>query len=174
MRWGCAMWMLLVFVAVPILEIALFIQVGGFIGLWPTLLIVVLTAIVGTALMRIQGMNALNRLRARLEAGQDPVGPIADGALILVAGMLLLTPGFFTDTVGLLLLVPAVRAALIRAIAARVSVRAAGVAAGGVRYDYEAQDGHAHRPETIDADYEVLDDVPPSERGASGWTRPRS
>lgn len=168
------MWFLLVFVAVPILEIALFIQVGGFIGLWPTLLIVILTAIIGTTLMRIQGMTALARLRSRLEARQDPTGPIADGALILIAGMLLLTPGFFTDTVGLLLLMPPVRAALIGAIAARVSLRAGGIAAGGVRYEYEAQDNRPRRGETIDADYEVLDDVPPSERGASGWTRPRS
>jgi UPF0716 protein FxsA len=168
------MWLLLVFVAVPILEIALFIQVGGFIGLWPTLAIVVLTAIVGTTLMRIQGLNALGRLRTRLAAGEDPVGPIADGALILVAGVLLLTPGFFTDTIGLLLLVPAVRAALIRAIAARVSLRAATVSASGVRrehYDYEAR---PRASEPIEADYEVLDDVPPSRRGASGWTQPRS
>jgi len=165
------MWLLLVFVAVPMIEIALFIQIGGTIGLWPTLGIVVLTAVVGTTLMRIQGLTALGRLRSRLAAGQDPVGPIADGALILVAGMLLLTPGFFTDTVGLLLLVPAVRAALIREIAARVSVRAASVSAGSAQYEHGER---PRRPETIDTEYEVLDDVPPSERGASGWTRPRS
>ena len=64
--------------------------------------------------MRWQGMRALDRLRASLEAGGDPVGPIAHGALILVAGMLLIMPGFFTDALGLLLLIPAVRAQLIR------------------------------------------------------------
>lgn len=165
------MWLLVVFVAVPMIEIALFIQIGGLIGLWPTLGIVVLTAIVGTTLMRIQGLAALGRLRSRLETGQDPVGPIADGALILIAGMLLLTPGFFTDTVGLLLLVPAVRALLIRELAARISVRAASVSAGAAHYEHSER---PRGPDTIEAEYEVLDDVPPSQRGASGWTRPRS
>lgn len=168
------MWLLLLFVAVPILEIALFIQVGGFIGLWPTLLIVVLTAVVGTTLMRLQGLNALGELRARIEAGQDPTGPIANGALILVAGMLLLTPGFFTDSIGLLLLVPAVRAAVIRSIAARLAMRGGTVAGAGVQYEYQEYELRPRGSETIDADYEVLDDVPPSRRGASGWTRPNS
>lgn len=160
-------WLFLIFVAVPILEIALFIQVGGLIGLWPTLLVVVLTALAGTALMRHQGLQALARLRASLERGGDPVGPIAHGALILVAGMLLLTPGFFTDTVGLLLLVPAVRARLIEWGASRITVQVATVV-GGRRSD------PARGADTIAVDYEVVDeeeDVPPR-RGSSGWTRP--
>ena len=90
-------WLFLIFLGVPIIEIALFIKVGGAIGLLPTLAIVILTAIAGTALMRRQGLKALDQLRASLEQGGDPVGPIAHGALILVAGVLLLTPGFFTD-----------------------------------------------------------------------------
>ncbi|MBA3326222.1 MAG: FxsA family protein, partial [Rhodobacteraceae bacterium] len=87
------MWFFLAFLAVPILEIALFIQVGGLIGLWPTLGLVILAGVAGTALIRAQGLRALPRLRARIEAGEDPSGPLVDSALIVVAGILLLIPG---------------------------------------------------------------------------------
>lgn len=165
----------LIFVAVPIIEIALFIQVGGWIGLWPTLAIVVLTALAGTILVRTQGIQTLRRLQANLAEGRDPVGPIAHGALILAAGLLLLTPGFFTDAVALALLVPPVRAALIRWGASRLVV----VAAGGM----QAPPRQPPRPgpETVEAEYEILDERPaePDMRrersrraGGSGWTEP--
>ncbi len=163
-----AKWLFLIFVAVPIIEIALFIKVGGAIGLLPTLAIVVLTAVAGTALMRQQGMRALDRLRASLEAGGDPVGPIAHGALILVAGVLLLTPGFFTDSVGLLLLIPAVRAQVIRWGASRLTVQAATFVHAGRR----AGPGPA---DTIETEYEIVDEADrPRRQGSSGWTRPNS
>ena len=158
--------LLLLFLTLPIVEIALFILVGGWIGLWPTLGIVIVSAVAGATLMRVQGMQTLDRLRARLEAGEDPSGPLFNGALLLVAGMLLLTPGFFTDALGLLLLLPPVRSALIRHAAGRLR----GGAIVLVR-QRPAPRPAAGAAETIEADYEVLDDVPPSERGASGWTR---
>jgi len=105
------MWLFLLFVSVPLIEIALFIKVGGLIGLWPTLSIVVITAFIGTLLMRTQGANALMRLRQSMERLEDPSEPLADGAMIIFAGALLLTPGFFTDAIGLLLLLPPVRRA---------------------------------------------------------------
>lgn len=162
------MWLLAIFLAVPIIEIAIFIQIGGLIGLWPTLALVVVTAVAGTSLMRMQGLNALARLQSKIEAGDDPTGPIADGAMILVAGMLLLTPGFFTDALGLVLLVPGARATLLR--------RAAGKLAGRRTIFARASSGSRRPPseDTIEGDFEVLDDVPPSQRGASGWTRPQS
>lgn len=110
------MWLLAALVAVPIIEIALFIQVGGAIGLWPTLGFVVATAFVGAALLRNQGAGAMARLQRALAEGHDPALPLVHGALILVAGVLLLTPGFFTDAVGLALLVPPLRAALISTV----------------------------------------------------------
>jgi UPF0716 protein FxsA len=159
-------WLFLVFVAVPIIEIALFIQVGGLIGLWPTLAIIVLTALVGTAVMRVQGLQALDRLRKALEGGGNPASPIAHGALILIAGVLLLTPGFFTDALGLSLLVPALRSRIIRWGAARVTVQAAGVA--------RARRQPPASRDTIETDYEVVeDDSHPDDRGSSGWTRPK-
>lgn len=124
------MWLFLALVAVPLIEIALFIQVGGLIGLWPTLATVVLTALIGAVLLRRQGLAQLAALRGRLREGGDPLGPLAHGALILVAGVLLLTPGFFTDSVGLALLVPQVRARAIRALGRRIVVMRAGGAGG--------------------------------------------
>ena len=161
-----ALYVLLVLVGLPILEIVLFIEVGGAIGLLPTLGIILLTAVFGVALMRWQGMRALDRLRASVETGGDPVGPIAHGALILVAGMLLVLPGFLTDTLGLLLLIPPVRALLIRWGASRATVRAA---------TYVRRGPARGRPEAIEADYEVVDEPrPPVRRGGSGWTRPQA
>ncbi|WP_135081300.1 FxsA family protein [Terasakiella sp. SH-1] len=103
---------LLLFIAVPVTEIAVFIQVGDIIGLWPTIAIVILTAILGTALLRQQGMNTLMRAQATLNTGHLPTAELFDGACLLFAGALLLTPGFVTDTVGFLLFFPPFRAFL--------------------------------------------------------------
>jgi UPF0716 protein FxsA len=145
--------LLLAFIAVPIIEIALFIQVGGAIGLWPTILIVILTAVAGAWLLRRQGVAAVSRLQAAMARGEDPSGPLAHGALLLVAGVLLLTPGFFTDAVGLALMSPAARAAVIRWAGPRMVARV--VMAGGVRAAPRRagpQDG------AIDADYRDVTD----------------
>jgi len=115
--------LLAIFVAVPIIEIAVFIEVGGAIGLWPTLGIVILTAIAGTWLLRLQGLAVLARIRNQLDRGQMPATELFDGACLLVAGVLLLTPGFVTDACGLLLFVPPVRTALRRWLARFVKVR---------------------------------------------------
>ena len=103
------MWLLIAFIAVPVIEIGLFIQVGDIIGLWPTLLIVLLTAIAGTTLVRSQGTQVLSALQGSFQAMRDPTEPLAHGAMILFAGALLLTPGFFTDAFGFLLLFPPFR-----------------------------------------------------------------
>lgn len=159
------MWLFLIFVAVPIIEIGLFIQVGGFLGLWPTLAIVVLTALVGTTLMRAQGMAALQKMQSSLETGQNPADPIANGAFILVAGILLLTPGFFTDAIGLSLLVPPVRQLLIKAIASRIKSSAT---------VYTSSYGQAQpASETVvEGDFEVVEDNINQKPGNSGWTNP--
>lgn len=100
---------LFAFIAIPLIEISLFIQVGGFIGMWPTIGVVIITAIAGTTLLRLQGLSALNRLQNSLNAGEAPLATVFDGFCLLAAGILLLTPGFFTDTIGFLLFVPPVR-----------------------------------------------------------------
>tara|TARA_Y100000746_G_scaffold232355_1_gene248935 strand:+ start:1254 stop:1703 length:450 start_codon:yes stop_codon:yes gene_type:complete len=101
--------LLLLFILVPIMEIALFIEVGGLLGLWTTLLIIILTAIFGTVLVKNQGIAVIYKIRNNLLAFEDPTESIAHGALILVSGILLLTPGFFTDIVGFMLLIPQLR-----------------------------------------------------------------
>lgn len=106
--------LLLAMIGVPILEIAVFIEVGGRIGLWSTIAIVILTAIIGTALLRYQGLATLFRASEALQAGQFPMTEVFDGLCLVIAGALLLTPGFFTDGVGFLLFVPPVRAVIRR------------------------------------------------------------
>jgi UPF0716 protein FxsA len=103
---------LLAFIAVPIVEIALLIEVGGRIGVWPTLAVVVATAVFGTWMLRLQGLSTLRRAQASLANNQFPANEVFDGLCLVFAGALLLTPGFVTDAVGLLLMAPPVRALL--------------------------------------------------------------
>ena len=165
------MWLLAAFIAVPLIEIALFIQVGGAIGLWPTLLIVVVTAILGTSLVRSQGALALSQVRRSFNELRDPAEPLANGAMILFAGALLLTPGFFTDACGFALLVPGVRKLLFEEMKKRVRVQAFSTrdTAGPAR-PREQHTRHA-QGDVIDADYaEVEIRTPDPDRRPSGWT----
>ena len=160
------MWLFALFVAVPLIEIALFIQIGGLIGLWPTLLIVVLTAALGTYMVRSQGLAALQELQSSFDTLRDPRKPLAHGAMILFSGALLLTPGFFTDAVGFALLIPAVREAVMRFVAARVSVETSIHGFDNV----DRQPGPGAGP-TIEGDFEVVDTEVSSTPGNSGWTK---
>jgi len=105
------MWLLLLFILIPLLEIWLFILLGGLIGVYPTLFVILLTAILGTFLVKTQGINVLKEIQSKFNGLENPTEPIVHGAMILFAGALLLTPGFFTDSVGFLLLLPKVRKA---------------------------------------------------------------
>jgi UPF0716 protein FxsA len=104
--------LILIFIGVPILEIALFIQAGDIFGLWPTLAAIVATAIIGGALIRAQGLATIDRARRSVDQGQAPVHEVFTGICLLLAGALLMTPGFLTDSVGFLLLVPPFRRVL--------------------------------------------------------------
>ena len=111
----------LLFIAVPLVEIYLLLEVGGVIGAVPTIGLVVLTAAVGAALVRAQGFSTIQRVRRSMEAGEVPAVAIIEGVFLLVAGALLLTPGFLTDAIGFGCLVPPLRRALIlRLIETRV------------------------------------------------------
>ncbi len=102
----------LLFVIIPLLEIAAFIKIGEAIGVIPTLLGCVVTAVIGAFLVRLQGFGVLRRGQEVIACGQLPVDELAHGVMILVAGALLMTPGYVTDTMGFLLLVPPVRLAV--------------------------------------------------------------
>ena len=104
-----AIFLLAAFIAVPVIEIILFIEVGGWIGLWPTIAIVVGTAFAGTSLLRIQGLAVLQRAQDSASRNELPVQEVFDGLCLLVAGALLLTPGFFTDALGFALFMPLFR-----------------------------------------------------------------
>ena len=161
------MWLLLAFIAVPLIEIALFIQVGGAIGLWPTLLIVIVTAILGTTLVRSQGALAIRRLKRSFNDLRDPSEPLADGAMILFAGALLLTPGFFTDACGFALLVPGIRKRIFQEVKKRVKIET-------VRYGNPGQQSRPQpgRGPVIDGNAEEVEiQEPDPNRRPSGWTR---
>lgn len=160
------MWLFILLIAVPIIEIGLFIELGGWLGLWPTLGVVILTAILGSVLLRAQGFAAMANLQKELQAGGDPRKPMADGVMILVAGLLMLTPGFFTDTVGFLLLMPPVRTALIAWIGPKLAART--VVVGG-RAQQRPNPGPGDGP--IEGDYVDLTDGP-KRPGGSGWSKP--
>ncbi|MFZ0488069.1 MAG: FxsA family protein [Arenicellales bacterium] len=111
MRLGPAL--LFIFLLVPLFEIYLLLTVGGIIGVGWTVFAVVFTAVLGAWLVRRQGFSALGRIRAQLDRGELPAMEVFEGVFLLLAGALLLTPGFFTDTVGFLCLTPPVRRAVI-------------------------------------------------------------
>ena len=115
--------LLLLFLVVPLAEIYLLIQAGGAIGALNTVALVVLTAVVGAWLLRLQGLATLRRVQQSLEHGELPETALIEGVLLLLAGALLLTPGFLTDIFGFLLLVPASRVAMARAVLARGVLR---------------------------------------------------
>ncbi|HET9442315.1 MAG TPA: FxsA family protein [Acidimicrobiales bacterium] len=115
----------LLFLVVPFVELFVLIQVGQLIGAWYTIGILVLVSILGTYLVRREGLGVLQRAQAQLRSGQVPGVELVDGAMILFAGALLLTPGFLTDVFGILLLLPPVRSVL-RAVALRWLTRRAG------------------------------------------------
>lgn len=184
------MWLFWLFLALPIIEIALFIQVGGAIGLWPTLALVLIAAALGLAVMRAQGAHAVAELQRSMNELRDPARPMAHGALIMLGGLLLLIPGFFTDAVGLLLLIPPVRELIMRRIAARVRVSHVSMEArtykqdpyrppfadGVIDGDYVDEDELRERQEAGDQppppDAPPPDaPLPPPRRGGSGWTR---
>ncbi|MEM7270997.1 MAG: FxsA family protein [Pseudomonadota bacterium] len=168
------MWLIIALVAVPIIEIALFIELGGWLGLWPTIGLVIFTAVLGGVLLRAQGVAAIGRLQASLAEGGDPRGPMADGAMILVAGLLMLTPGFFTDAVGFSFLIPPVRSAIKAWLGPRLAARATLHASAGFQQARRPAQPEGDAP--IEADYVDLDDVDATETpprpGGSGWSRP--
>jgi UPF0716 protein FxsA len=133
----------LLFVGVPLIELYFLIQVGTRIGALPTIGLSILTALLGGALVRIQGFAVLTRVRDAMAQRQVPALEMLDGALLLVAGLVLLLPGFFTDILGFLLLAPIVRRLLISRFAHVLPDRPA--AQGGARAGPRVIEGEFRR-----------------------------
>ena len=118
----------LVFLAVPLIEIGFFIIIGQAIGLWPTLAGVVVTAVIGSIVLRVQGLSLINEIRQTVGRGQLPARAIADAMMVGLAGLLLLLPGYFSDLIGILLLIPPVRNLIYGLLKSRLRVVSANAA----------------------------------------------
>lgn len=147
-------------------EIMLFIEVGGLIGAWPTLGSILGTALLGGLILRRQGLATLSRARAQIERGEVPVAEILDGIALLVTALLLLTPGYITDTLGFVLLVPPLRHLVLRRAVRLIKVRIASASGAGF--------GAANDDGVIDGDFTDVtpnkpssgdDRLPPPRRG---------
>ncbi|MFK8079989.1 MAG: FxsA family protein [Granulosicoccus sp.] len=156
---------LLLFIAMPIIEIALLLRVGDAVGWLPTLLIVVATAIVGSGMLRQQGLATLNKARQRMDSGEMPAQQLLEGVLIMIGGVLLLTPGFVTDAFGFACLIPFTRHWLAAKVSARAvvgfSTTAQGTATGAPDSMGRKPSGSrtAERPgDIIDGDFKRIDD----------------
>jgi UPF0716 protein FxsA len=116
-------WLLLAFIVVPIAELAIIIQVGQEIGVLWTIVLLLADSILGSLLLRSQGRSAWRRFTAALQSGRPPATEVVDGAMVLMGGALLLTPGFLSDLLGILLLLPPTRAVLRRVALKRLIAR---------------------------------------------------
>lgn len=123
----------LIVFGLPLLEIAVFVIVGSKIGVLWTVALVVLAAVAGSVLLRVQGFGVMTRIRAELRAGRDPSRDMAHGLMVMLAGILLVIPGFVTDVIGLLLFIPAVRDFAWRFVRRRMVVTTFATGSAGFR-----------------------------------------
>lgn len=175
---------LIILIAIPLIEIAVMIKMGQWIGFWPAFAIVIVTFMLGALVVGRSGFTSAIKVRDALASGEPPVGAMLDSAMVVVAGVLLMTPGFVADTIGLALLIPPLRAWL-----ARLALRNATIV-GGVRFERASFEGR--RPEAdrrtsaanddakagpvIEGEFERLDErsVDPGERRPGGPGSDRS
>ncbi len=165
-----ALVLVLLFIVVPIVELYVLVQIGQAIGYLPTIGLLVLDSVLGAMLMRAQGRAAWTRLQRALAAGRIPGREVIDAALVIFGGALLLTPGFLSDILGLILLLPPTRALVRRVLVARFGGRLVASATAGAQSRmggmFTFQTGGRGRPRSVGDD--VVDgtahDVPPPPR----------
>jgi len=148
----------ILFIVVPLVELYLIIEVGSVIGALWTVLLVVLTAVIGVTLLRIQGFNTLNRARQNMEMGTLPAMEMMEGMVLAVGGALLITPGFITDTLGFLCLIPVTRRAMIRYLMQRSTMHGQGFYSHGTTHytrghDHVRRDHDKHQGRTIEGEF---------------------
>ena len=147
----------LLFIIVPLLELYLIIEIGSRIGALLTVLIVITTAIIGVQLLRYQSFSTLNRARSQMAQGAMPATEMIEGLVLAVGGALLITPGFLTDTLGFLCLIPFTRRALVRRILAGSTIHMSGHVSGhhGTQPPPRQDSPHPspHKGRTIEGDY---------------------
>lgn len=165
----------LLFIAIPLLELALLIKVGQNIGFWPTLAIVIGTALVGSKMLHDQGFAALRSASSAVKAGKPPIEAVVEGVFIIIAGALLVSPGLITDTLGILLLIPPLRRLVARWTLAKLLATSEFEVAifGEDIIKPEAPAEHPRRrgePTVIEGNFERLDEktIDPRRKGGSG------
>lgn len=160
---------LLLFILVPLAELAILIKLGEVIGIAATIALVISTAVIGVSMLRRQGLAALSRARLDVATGEFPVESVVDGACLLVAGAFLLTPGLLTDTAGFLLLIPGVRRALARWLFNKL-IASGHVHVGGLDADGapRGREPPAASGPVLEGEYQELDD---NETGNNGKAR---
>jgi|SRR5699024_2194996 len=148
--------LLLLFIIVPMIELWLLIKIGGIIGAGWTILLIIATALIGSQLVRYQGLGVIQRSREQQMRGEMPAIPMLEGMALLLAGFCLITPGLISDSIGFLLLIPQLRAWVARRILARaVTVHAA----GPYGYSHTWSSHHKHSSTTvIEGDYKRRDE----------------
>jgi UPF0716 protein FxsA len=169
-----ALLLILIFIVLPIAELYVIIKVGGAIGVLPTIALLIADSFLGAALLRSQGRAAWRRFNEALAAGRVPAREVFDGTMIILGGAFLLTPGFITDVIGLLLLIPPTRA-VFRGLVARMAGRRAAFTVRAVRWGYGTGRGrHARGRPGDQYDYEgsarevtdARDELPPRQDDA--------
>ncbi|TCI04575.1 FxsA family protein [Corallincola luteus] len=131
----------LMFIFIPILEVSVIIQVGSVLGVMPTVALMILSAMIGASLVRSQGVATLMSVRQKMAQGQMPSTEIVEGLLLLVAGVLLVTPGFVTDIVGILILTAPLRKLVALALIKRFQFQVVNAAAPGGAYYAHSRPG---------------------------------
>jgi UPF0716 protein FxsA len=153
----------LILVALPFLELALLIKTGQMAGFWATLAMVVGAGIAGALVLSRQSQGALRRTMQAIDEGRQPLPEVLDGALLMMAGLLLITPGFITDAIGLVLLIAPLRRALGRAIARRALERS-GAPEEGPRGGGRTSPSDDGKGPVIEGEFERLDEKPSDPR----------
>lgn len=144
---------LALFLLIPLVEVAVFIKVGGSIGALWTVVLTVGTALLGATLVRLQGMATLFNVKQQLMQGQMPAGAVLEGVILLVSGAMLLTPGFVTDTLGFLGLIPGIRQRAAQALLQQVvTTRGNTHYTRGQTYEGQAT-SEPRNPKTIEGDW---------------------
>ncbi len=141
----------LLFIAMPILEIMLLMNVGAILGVWPTIGLVILTAWLGAGMVRQQGLATFQSVQAKLQQGETPSDEIIAALLLMVAGVLLLTPGFITDVFGLLILWPVSRSAFVRFLKKNMVVNSGAGFSHGFSHNFDQQGSSRH--DDIEGEY---------------------
>lgn len=148
----------ILFTTVSLLEIFVLVKVGGILGAWPTIALVVVTALIGSALVRSQGLQLVAELQARMAKGEMPGQQLVEGIMLILTGVLLVTPGFVTDFCGLLLLQPSIRGAIAKTILANVKFSSATMGAGFAQNQSGFSKNSINDGDVIEGEFERKDD----------------